>query len=63
MSSTFKAQILEGIPSILPEPKQYDASINHAPKRKVILNKEEETHKKNLCQLFIFVDFTSTTFF
>ena len=42
MSLTFKDQILEGIPAELPQPKPYDASINHAPKRKAILNKEEE---------------------
>ncbi|RAJ14610.1 urocanate hydratase [Olleya aquimaris] len=39
---TFKEQILEGIPEHLPQPKPYDASINHAPKRKAILSKEEE---------------------
>ncbi|WP_417861024.1 urocanate hydratase [Winogradskyella sediminis] len=39
---SFKDQILEGIPDILPEPKPYDASINHAPKRKSILSTEEE---------------------
>ncbi|REG88794.1 urocanate hydratase [Winogradskyella sediminis] len=39
---SFKDQILEGIPDILPEPKSYDASINHAPKRKSILSTEEE---------------------
>ncbi|WP_179335739.1 urocanate hydratase [Winogradskyella costae] len=39
---SFKDQILEGIPNILPEPKPYDASINHAPKRKAILSAEEE---------------------
>ncbi len=39
---SFKEQILEGIPNILPEPKPYDVSINHAPKRKAILSTEEE---------------------
>jgi len=39
---SFKDQILEGIPNILPEPKPYDASINHAPKRKAILSAEDE---------------------
>ncbi|WP_225036839.1 urocanate hydratase [Winogradskyella sp. SM1960] len=39
---SFKDQILEGIPNILPEPKPYDASINHAPKRKAILSAAEE---------------------
>jgi len=39
---TFKDQILEGIPDQLPQPKPFDASINHAPKRKAILSKAEE---------------------
>ncbi|WP_442787575.1 urocanate hydratase [Flavobacterium suncheonense] len=39
---TFQEQILEGIPSVLPQPKPYDASINHAPKRKEILTDEEK---------------------
>jgi urocanate hydratase len=39
---SFKDQILEGIPNKLPLPKPYDASINHAPKRKAILSAEEE---------------------
>lgn len=39
---SFKDQILEGIPKELPEPKLYDNTINHAPKRKDILSKEEK---------------------
>ena len=39
---TFKEQIQQGIPSILPERKPYDPSINHAPKRKDILSKKEK---------------------
>lgn len=39
---SFKNQILEGIPKILPVPKTYDQTINHAPKRKEILNDEEK---------------------
>ncbi|RBP34138.1 urocanate hydratase [Oceanihabitans sediminis] len=39
---TFKEQILEGIPDNLPKAKAYDASINHAPKRKEILSAEEK---------------------
>jgi len=39
---TFKDQILEGIPNILPQPKAIDTSINHAPKRKSILSLEEK---------------------
>lgn len=38
----FKKQILEGIPWELPEPKKYDPDVNHAPRRKDILNKEEK---------------------
>jgi len=39
---TFKEQIQQGIPSILPEPKPYESNINHAPKRKEILSEEEK---------------------
>ena len=39
---TFKDQIQEGIPSVLPQPKEYDTTINHAPKRKEILSAEEK---------------------
>ena len=39
---TFQEQILEGIPNKLPQPKSYDISINHAPKRKDILTTEEK---------------------
>ncbi|MGO3181557.1 MAG: urocanate hydratase [Aequorivita sp.] len=38
----FKEQIQQGIPSTLPEKKEYDKDINHAPKRKDILSKEEK---------------------
>ena len=31
-----------GIPDFLPEPMPYDPNINHAPKRKEILNHEEK---------------------
>ncbi len=41
-TSTFKAQILEGIPKTLPAKRPYDSSANHAPKRKAILNAEEK---------------------
>ena len=41
-TSTFKAQILEGIPDILPAKRPYDPDVNHAPKRKAILNAEEK---------------------
>lgn len=39
---TFKEQILRGIPDTLPEAKAYDTTINHAPKRKQILNEKEK---------------------
>lgn len=38
----FKEQIQQGIPSILPEKKEYDKNVNHAPKRKDILSQEEK---------------------
>lgn len=38
----FAEAIRAGIPNQLPEPKSWDASINHAPKRKEILNEEEQ---------------------
>ncbi|MES2862587.1 MAG: urocanate hydratase [Bacteroidota bacterium] len=39
---TFKEQIQQGIPSVLPQPKAYETRINHAPKRKEILSAEEK---------------------
>jgi len=39
---TFQEQILQGIPSVLPNPKSYEDEINHAPKRKEILSDEEK---------------------
>jgi urocanate hydratase len=38
----FKAQIQQGIPDELPQPKSWDPEINHAPKRKDILTAEEK---------------------
>ena len=38
----FIADIRAGIPDVLPEPMPYDTEINHAPKRKDILNPEEK---------------------
>ncbi len=38
----FQEEILAGIPAQLPEAKPYDKDINHAPKRKEILNAEEK---------------------
>ena len=39
---TFKAQIQQGIPDVLPSVKKYELSINHAPKRKSILSSDEK---------------------
>ncbi len=39
---TFQEEILLGIPAQLPEAKDYDKEINHAPKRKDILTAEEK---------------------
>jgi len=38
----FQQHILQGIPAELPQPKSYESSINHAPKRKDILNADEK---------------------
>ena len=40
--TAFQEQIKTGIPNVLPQPKPYDSSINHAPKRKDILSPEEK---------------------
>ena len=39
---SFKEQILQGIPEILPAKKAYNNTVNHAPKRKEILTEEEK---------------------
>ena len=41
-TAAFKEEILAGIPAELPEAKPYDSEINHAPRRKDILKKEEK---------------------
>lgn len=41
-TASFKEQILQGIPDELPPPREYDYSVNHAPKRKDILSVEEK---------------------
>ncbi len=38
----FQKEILAGIPKVLPKPAAYNPEINHAPKRKEILTKEEK---------------------
>ena len=42
METTFQEQIKQGVPSDLPSLKQYDFSVNHAPKRKEILTADEK---------------------
>ena len=50
---TFKEQILQGIPSILPAKKNYPTDANSAPKRKDILsNKEKQLAIKNALRYF-----------
>ena len=39
---SWQEEILEGIPSYLPEARPYDPRINHAPRRKDILNRSEK---------------------
>ena len=49
----FQKFILQGIPSELPSPKPYNSEINHAPKRKEILNtKEKKLAIKNALRYF-----------
>ena len=49
----FRADIRAGIPDILPEPKPYDTSINHAPRRKDILtHAEKELALRNALRYF-----------
>ena len=40
--NNFQQQLAQGIPDILPKIKSYDKDINHAPKRKDILSKDEK---------------------
>jgi urocanate hydratase len=50
---TFKEEVLQGIPIILPELKPFDPNINHAPKRKEILNdREKKLALKNALRYF-----------
>ena len=41
-NSDFRQSILQGIPSELPEPKPYDESLNHAPRRRDLLTLAEK---------------------
>lgn len=38
----FSRAILTGIPDALPEPKPYEETVNHAPKRKDVLTESEK---------------------
>ncbi len=50
---SFHKEILEGIPSLIPEAKPYDKDVNHAPRRKDILSREEkELALKNALRYF-----------
>lgn len=50
---TFQQEILAGIHEELPQPKPYDPSVNHAPKRKDILtNEEKKLALKNALRYF-----------
>ncbi len=49
----FKEQILEGIPKHLPAAKAYEEDINHAPKRKDILNDDEKKLALNICRTIV----------
>ena len=40
--SSFQQDILQGVPSQIPPKKAFDSDVNHAPKRKDILSKEEK---------------------
>ncbi|MGC9330422.1 MAG: urocanate hydratase [Bacteroidales bacterium] len=40
--AAFQQQLRRGIPSELPEPKEYDLNVDHAPKRKDILSADEK---------------------
>lgn len=49
----FQNDLRQGIPTILPDPKPYDKSVNHAPKRKDILTtKEKKLALKNALRYF-----------
>ena len=50
---SFEQEILQGIPEILPEPKEYDDAVSHAPKRKDILSVgEKKLALKNALRYF-----------
>lgn len=39
---TFQEQIKQGIPSVLPQKKDRNPNVSHAPKRKEILSEDEK---------------------
>jgi urocanate hydratase len=50
---TFSEEIKQGIPNYLPDPKPYDPSLNHAPRRKEILtDHEKELALRNALRYF-----------
>lgn len=49
----FRQAVVEGIPNYLPQKKEYDLTVNHAPKRKEILNiREKKLALKNALRYF-----------
>lgn len=56
-TDNFKEQISRGIPSILPPPKPYDKTVNHAPKRKDILTHDEKKLSLRNALRYFHVDF------
>ncbi len=53
IQTEFHQLILQGIPDELPPAKPYEQDVNHAPKRKAILNKiEEKLALKNALRYF-----------
>lgn len=53
ITTDFKQTILQGIPETLPAEKPFDKTVNHAPKRKDILNaKEKKLALKNALRYF-----------
>jgi len=42
MMTEFQKAILEGIPDTMPEPRPWDPGVNHAPRRKDILNEADK---------------------
>ena len=49
----FRQAVVEGIPDYLPAKKEYDLTVNHAPKRKEILNiREKKLALKNALRYF-----------